>query len=233
MKKESITIMIPAYNEEENLLKTVSSVSQILRDLFEKYEILLFDDCSTDDTAKIANQISKKNKRIKVIHNKRNMGLGYNYRKGVELAQYKYFSWVPADNEAKLDSVKYLLENAGKADIVVNYTVNKEVRSHLRRIISYGFTQSLNLLFGLDLRYYNGLAVYKSEILKNINVKTNSFAFQAEILIRLIKKGYSYLEVPMYIRKSGNTKIFRIRNFLGVIKTVFRLFLDINVSRKY
>ncbi|MFH0868836.1 MAG: hypothetical protein V1839_01270, partial [archaeon] len=58
------------------------------------------------------------------------------------------------------------------------------------------------------------------------------FAYQAEVLIRLFKKGYSYKEVPFYIEKTEGTTSFRIENMIGLFFTVLRLFFEINILKK-
>ena len=102
----SITIMVPAYNEEENLEKAVRKYDRIAKRFFDKnYEILIFDDYSTDRTGKIADALARENQRIKVIHNKPNKGLGYNYREGVRLARYKYYIGLSGEGDANQKSI--------------------------------------------------------------------------------------------------------------------------------
>ena len=91
-----------------------------------------------------------------------------------------------------------------------------------------------NALFGLNLRYYNGLCVYKKEILTALPKTENSFAFAAEILIRMLKSGASYVEIPCEIRaqSSGKTSAFSFKNILNVISKICRLFWEIRIKRK-
>ncbi len=70
----------------KNIWQNCQGISRLLRDMFKDYKILIFDDCSSDKTGEIAEDLARKHQKIKVIHNKRNMGLGYNFRQGVKLA---------------------------------------------------------------------------------------------------------------------------------------------------
>ncbi|MBW2993637.1 glycosyltransferase family 2 protein [Candidatus Woesearchaeota archaeon] len=165
MKKESITMMVSAYNEEKHLEKAVTGLNNLLENMFEEYEIIIFDDKSSDQTGKIADDLAKNDARIKVVHNKVNKGLGYNYRESVRLAKYDYFSFIPGDDGVQANSIKSILEFIGTADIIIPFTANTHVRPAFRRIMSWGFTAILNLLFGMHLNYYNGMVVHKTDIL--------------------------------------------------------------------
>lgn len=231
--KPSISFIIPALNEEGNLALAVVEVLGALDDDFSTYEILIFDDGSSDNTGRIADDLAAGNKNIKVIHNGRTMGFGYNYREGVRLAKCDYLIMIPGDNEMPGSSIKEILRHTGSADIIIPYVINKEVRSFFRRIISRTGMTIINLLFGLRIKYYNGPVLHKSEIIKTVPLTTSGFAYQIEALVRLLKSGYSYVEVGMNIRirECGTTKIFRIKNLASVAKTVIKLFWEIHFKR--
>ena len=220
---ESITVIIPAYNEEANLARAVRNYEGAVRSTFEDYELIIFDDCSRDRTGEIADELAGKNKRIRVVHNSRNMGLGYNFKRGAELSEKEYCILLPGEGEVLGSSIREVLSHKGEADIIITYVGNSEVRQLSRRILSWSFTALLNLLFGHNLRYYNGPVLYRAKMLENIKMTTNSFAYQAEILIRLFKKGHSHKEVPFYIEKTEGTSSFRLKNIIGILFTVIEI----------
>lgn len=232
--KPTISVIVPALNEEKNISLAVEAICNAIDEKFKDYEIIIFDDCSKDRTGNIAEELATKNKKIKVIHNEKTMGFGYNYRKGVELSTYEYISMIPGDNEISSDSIKDMYSAIGKADMVVPYTVNYWVRPLPRQCLSYLFTKTLNFLFNLKLNYYNGPVIHKREIIKSISFSTNSFAFQVEALVKLIKSGHSFIQVGMYLveRRYGKSKAFRLKNIIGVLKTVVTLFLDVYLFKK-
>ena len=75
MKKPTLSVVVPAYNEEENLSKAVENLLSAVKNKCGDYEILIFNDCSKDKTGVIADKLASKNKKIKAIHNERNRGL--------------------------------------------------------------------------------------------------------------------------------------------------------------
>lgn len=229
---KSITVMIPAYNEEKNLTFAVKKFESAVKEVFEDYEFIIFNDCSTDKTKEIADNLSKENKKILVVHNKQNMGIGYNYREGIKLSQKKYYMMIPGEGEVNADSIKELLKHVGESDILIPYIENSNVRAIHRRIISKTLTTLLNFLFCLNIKYYNGSVIHKTDILRKVKMTTNSSAYQVEILIRLLKKGYSYKELPYRVAKTNGTESFRIKNLYNFLSTILKLFYEIIIKNE-
>lgn len=233
----TVSVIIPALNEEDNLAGTVSTVLDAIGDRFSDHEVLIVDDGSTDGTGHIADHLAAQDPRIRVIHNPQNLGLGRNYAKGVELAHMEYVAWFPGDNELPPQAVRAVLEAIGSAEIVVPYITNPNARGVIRRLISASFVWLLNLLFGLRLQYFNGPSVYRRTLLSSVPIRSSGFACFAAILIRLILMGHSYIEIPIPtgIRQHGRTKAFRLKNLASVIATVAGLFWDVHVRdrRRY
>ena len=231
--KKTVTIFIPAFNEEKNIEGAVESALNVVKTRSADYEIIILDAFSSDKTGEIADRLASENKNIRVIHRKKWLGLGANYMEGARQASMDYFVLFPGDNEISGVSLSESLALLSETDIIIPYTMNTEVRAPHRRIISKAFVILLNTLFNLKLRYYNGNAVYKTKVLKNLTINSQDFAYNAEILIKLIKSGHSYLETGMKIKPITNkTALFNIRNIFGVIKTISLLFYDVNIKNR-
>lgn len=108
--KPSISVIIPALNEEGNIAATVNEVLKAIGQRFPDHELLIFNDGSSDKTGEIADNLVAKNGHLKVIHNSQTMGLGYNYRKGVELAQHDFVILIPGDNEISGRSIEDMFD---------------------------------------------------------------------------------------------------------------------------
>lgn len=233
--KNSLTIVIPAYNEEPTLRAVVAKVGRLAARYASDYEVIVVDDASTDRTGAILDELAVENVHIRAIHNPKNMNFGWNFRKGLELARMQYVSFIPGDDDISEDSLERMIGAIGKTDFVLLYHSNYEARHWLRRIVSKLFVRMMNFLFGLTVRYYNGPAMFRTEVLRAVPMSTFSFAFVAEIVVTLIKRGYSYMEVPMTLRperKGVNLRVFRPRNTWGVIKTVARLWWHVRIRHR-
>lgn len=225
--RPSITIIIPAYNEAGNIENTVRSILSVMKKLaHDQFEILVFDDNSTDNTGKIADSLALESNYIKIIHNKPNKGFGYNYQKGIELAQYDYSVMFPGDNVITESSIQNLISKTGESDIIISYVANPELRTFSRRTISRVFTMLVNFLFGLNIIYYNGSPIIKTSLVRATPRTASGFAYMAEILVQLIKSGHKYIEVPTKIqpRTYGNSTALKPKNFYSVGKTLLKLF---------
>ena len=231
----TLSVIIPALNEEDNLGGAVTTVLDAIGDKFTDYEVLILDDGSTDHTGEIADELATHNPRIRVIHNQRNMGLGSNYTRGVELARMDYVAWFPGDNEVPEQAVRTILDAIGSAEIIVPYIANPHVRAWSRRLISASFVRLLNLLFGLRLRYFNGPSVYSRTLLSSVPIQSSGFACFAALLIRLILSGHSYIEIaiPTGIRQHGRTKAFRLKNLVSIFSTIAGLSWDVYVRERH
>jgi len=232
--RRTVSVIIPAFNEEKNIEAAVKSVLFAVNGSVSDYEIIIIDDCSNDHTADIAGKIACQNHRIKVHRNGKNMGFGYTYRKGVELSRHEYISLINADNEILPQSISEMYGMLGEADIIIPFTINQKDRPPVRMCLTFFSTKMLNFLFGLNLRYYNGFVIYKKEDIKRFNFSTNSFAFQVEALVKLIKSGRSFAQVGTYFmpRKYGKSKVFHPRNVFGVLKTILQLFIDTRILHR-
>jgi len=229
----SLTVIVPCLNEEGNIRGTVESVKDAVRrsGRFTSWEIIIFNDGSTDRTGEIIDNLEKAEPSVRAVHNPENRGFGYNYTEGVRLATGEYVIMVPGDNEIPSDAIAAVFSRAGDADIVVPYTANTWVRPLSRRVVSRAFVALMNTLFGLRLTYYNGTCLIRAEHLRLVPMKTWGFAYMAAILTRLIKAGASYVEVGVNIqeRESGATKAFRPKNVMSVARAIMVLFRDVRV----
>lgn len=232
---KSVSIIIPAYNEETKLMPTVSFALEALsRHNIADFEIIIFDDASTDRTGEVADELVKKYSQIKVIHNPKNMNLGFNFVRGIQLAKKEFVGMVPGDNEIDPETLDNVFNALGRADIVMTYIQNPEVRPWGRRFLSATYIIIINTAFGFKMRYYNGGCYFKTSMAKKVPVYTHGFAYMTEILVKLLKSGATYVEVPMINRdrERGATKAFRLKNIISVFKTFLTLFWEVQVLRK-
>lgn len=232
-KKKGLSIIVPCLNEEGNIRATVRSIKEAVSNAGAviDYEIIIIDDGSTDSTGTVIDSLAAGERRITAVHNGRNMGFGYSYTEGVRRAAKEYIVMVPGDNEIPTEAMEKIFSHAHTADVLIPYTANTEVRKPSRRALSRLFVIGMNLLFGLDLRYYNGTCVIRSSLLKKTPMKTCGFAYMASILVRLIRSGAVFAEIGVDIRQreSGTSKALRPASVFSVLQAVAVLFWDVRV----
>jgi glycosyltransferase involved in cell wall biosynthesis len=179
--RPKVTFIVPCYNEAANISSVIAEIDATVAAIgITAFEINIVDDCSTDDSAKIVAAHAVEKQYVKLIRNQRNMGFGGAYKEGVKYATGTYVIMVPGDNAHPHDSLIPILRRAGEADIIIPYVTNPETRSWRRRAVSFAFTTLMNTLFGLRVPYFNGTVLHKTDLLRSIEIQTNSFAYQAE-----------------------------------------------------
>lgn len=227
-KARSLSVVIPALNEQGNIQGSLDSVMVAAEKHFEDYEIIVVNDGSTDRTLEIVETNMARNPRIRVVSHEKPWGFGASYHDGRRHATKTFTVMVHGDNAFDPGTLSNFFSNAGKADVVCGYIANPEARSWTRRIISFAYTTAMNVLFWMHLRYFNGLQIHRTEWLQRADIRSDGFGFQAELLIKAIKQGYSYVQVPTIHTErpgGGETKIFKFKNVRSVARTVAGLFL--------
>lgn len=225
INRNSVSILISAFNEEQNIQNAVDSVKRALKNTVLDWEIIIVNDGSTDNTGEICQKLSSKDKRIVLINHSVNRGLGVVFRAAVAKSSKKYFTLFPGDNEMDWRSLRDLLRNKNNVDIVFSYTTGPVKRPLYRRLCSTAFTIVTNVLFGLQVKYYNGPFILKTGLLKKLQLKANDYLIFAEIKIRLLKSGASFKETPFKNlgRKHGKSKAFSLGNIISTLETLAML----------
>ena len=219
----SLSVIIPAYNECENILATLENVTGALAPLSLPHEIIIIDDGSSDTTADLVTTAQSRFPSVRLLKNDRNMGFGWSYHRGVEAASLSYVVMVHGDNAWGRDTLGGLFSQLGRADIIVGYTRNMwRSRNWRRTVVSKTFTLLVNVITRRRLRYYNGLQIHRASVLKSLRIESRGYGFQAEVLVKALRVASTYREVPMDLieRTRGESQAFRLKNVADVVRTL-------------
>lgn len=228
MKRLFLSVIMPALNEERNILSAINSTLEALDHFDIDGEIIVVNDGSTDKTEDLINDIVGKHTRVKMIKHDVPQGIGASFWDGIDTAKGDIVLMLPGDNENDpIEIFRYviLLEHV---DIVVPFIFNREVRSLFRNALSFIYRFIINTTFLVNFNYTNGTVLYRKSILKELDYRSKSFFFQTDILVRTVKKGYLFAEVPyrLDLRKEGISKAVSFPSLLKVIQGYCRLVRD-------
>jgi len=228
-QRPHVSFVVPCYNEAAHIADTVAEIEAAAAESdTPSYEIVVVDDCSRDQSAAIVTTLMTTKTHLRLVRNSENLGFGGAYKEGVRHAEGHYAIMVPGDNAHPRDSLTPILRKAGDADIIIPHVTNMHTRSRRRQMASHGFTWTVNLLFGLDVPYFNGTVLHKTDLLKSIEIKTDGFAYQAEALVKLIRRGASFSSVGIAIDESRAKRMsaFRPKNVYRVLRAIAALWFD-------
>lgn len=235
MRRENIklSVCVPALNEENSLVFSIEDLVSQLNNAIGRLEIIIVNDGSSDKTYSVAENLSKKYSFIKIINHQKSFGIGVCYKEALEIATGNFFTWFPADGEDSAKEIIKYFDYLNNNVVVTGYHLGNDPRSIIRKIISKLYTAIINIIFGLKVIYYNGLAIYPIETLKNISFISTGFAFNAELIIRSIKKGCQIKQVPtvLNVRDNGKSKALTFKSFYAVVRDVLVIFFDIRRSK--
>lgn len=226
-------MVIPALNEERNISAAVQKSLAACKKFGIDGEIIVVDDGSWDRTPVILKEIKKKHSKVSVISHKIPSGIGTAFMAGVQRARGAAVVMIPGDNENRPEDILRFFGLMKKVDIIVPFVHNAELRNRWRRVISSLYRLIISFSFGTTLNYYNGTVIYRTRLIRPLPIHSRGFFYQAEILIRSLRQGAVFAEVPVLLqnRGHGKSKAISLKSLRGVISDFLRLFWEIHFLR--
>ena len=219
----SVSVVIPMYNEEAYVDRSVTSARGILEEMGCDWEIVIVDDASTDATARRAEAIAAADPRVRVIHNAVNRRLGGTLRAGFAAARKDLIFYTDADlpvDYGELPRAVHLLE-CQQADLLAGYRFDRTSEGLHRAVYTIGYHVLIRLLFGLRIRDVNfAFKLFRRSLLQTIALKSEGSFIDAELLLRARKAGAVMIQMGLdyFPRTRGPSKL----SSLGVIAAILR-----------
>jgi len=224
----TLTVIMPALNEEANISLALQNTLGALDSLQNDSEIIVVNDGSTDRTAEIIREFKEKDARVRSIDHDQPQGIGAAFWEGVDAADHEVVVMLPGDNENDPWEISRYFGLLEHVDIVIPFVYNKETRSLFRNFLSLAYRFIINTTFGVYFNYTNGTVLYRKSVIIDAPYRSAGFFFQTDILIRSIKRGYLFAEVPYRLgqRIEGKSKAVSYPSLVKVIKGYLRLVGD-------
>ncbi|MBA7635408.1 Undecaprenyl-phosphate 4-deoxy-4-formamido-L-arabinose transferase [subsurface metagenome] len=227
--KGKISVIIPAYNEGDNIENTIKETIKVFEQVGSKYEIIVVDDGSEDDTFLLVKKVSDNNDHVKVIKcSDTNMGKGFAIKSGFEQVSGDLVVFMDADLDLHPEQIRILFKHLKEKDADVAIGSKRHPDSIVdypwyRKIMSDVYYLLILILFNLPIRdTQTGLKMFKykpiKEAFKRILVKR--FAFDLELLLIIHKLGYKIIDAPVKL-------VFKPKKFRSVgLNAIFHVLWD-------
>lgn len=223
-----VSVIIPAYNEEEGIASTLRNIAEMGLD--KKYEIIVVNDGSVDNTAKIVKDYAN----VKLISHDNNLGYGAALKTGIKYADGEIIVITDADGTYPNERIPDLVQTfeEGNFDMVVGARIGKNARIPLmRKPAKWIINKLANYLTDTQIPDLNsGLRVMKKGVLEKFtNILPNGFSFTSTITLAILTNGYSLKYVTIdYFKREGKSKIKPIQDTLNFIQLIIRTVLYFN-----
>jgi glycosyltransferase involved in cell wall biosynthesis len=221
----SISVFFPCYNEQDNVARTVEQAIAVLKKINADFEVIIVDDGSSDATGQIADEISCKESRVKVVHHHPNLGYGAALQSGFKAATKKFVFFTDGDGQFDISEMPPLLPLMSQFDIVCCYRLNRK-DNIIRRLNGWAWTKLVCFLLNIKIRDVDcAFKLYKREIFDNIRMSSMGALINAEILARAVRKGYSITQkgVHHYPRTAGTQTGANLKVILRAFKELYKL----------
>lgn len=214
MHKKGISLVIPAYNEEDRILDTAEAYYKYLSRNFTKYELIIACNNCSDNTPKIAENFCRGKKAV-FLNFPYYTGKGGAVIEGFRKAKNELAAFVDADNSTTPEEFDKLVRNADNCKVIIasralSSSILKTKQPFPRRFLGMCFRSLVNILFSLNIKDTQcGAKIFPKKALAAVlpTLKSSGFAFDVEILWKLKKKGFSILEVPIAWNDSGRSSV--------------------------
>jgi glycosyltransferase involved in cell wall biosynthesis len=226
----SLSIVLPAYNEEENVASAVEEVSATAQQLGVDYEIILVNDGSTDRTGEIARELEQRIPNFRLVEHYPNRGYGGALKAGFAAATKDLIAFTPADKQFVFGEIIRLLERIDQADIVSGYRANRQ-DPFIRKFNALGWNTLVRVLFGYLCRDIDcGFKLFRREVLDHVNVISNGAMIDTEFLAGAKARGFriAEAEVTHLPRVAGHPTGANVRVILKAFRDLARFRLRLS-----
>ena len=230
---KSISLMFPLYKDRRTVKIMITKSLKILKKTKKKFEIIIVDDGCPENSGKIASDIAKKNKKIKVFFHKKNLGYGAAIKTGLKNCKYECIFATDGDNEYDVNDLQKLLRAYKNNDLVITFRHKKKY--NISRItISWIYNILLRILFRTNFKDIStGSRLINRKLTKKIKLNSNSPFIGAELAIKSKYAGFQVNQIGIhtYPRTFGQGSSVSLKNIILTIRDMVLLFIKLKFKK--
>lgn len=213
---EGLSVIFPAYGEEENVGFMVDSIMEVLRCLGVPGEVIVVDDGSTDGTASVTREICRRDPRVKLVSHPSNLGIGRAVWSGIGASTMPWIFYTDCDGQFDLRELSVLWDLRHGADVVSGFRRGRQ-DPLMRLLYSFAYNSLAYLLFWGGFRDVDAsFKLFRRDIFSRFDVRSNSSVADLELLLLPRMLGMRVVQVPVshYPRRAGTVSCESFRRGL-------------------
>jgi len=233
-----ISIIIPARDEEETILRCLDETMVVMDGLGFSYELIVVDDGSRDRTYEFAKEKARKFGNVKVLKSNPNQGKGYAMKKGLSQASGNLVMYMDADLSILPSGIPTFIHGIKDADVVVGSKRHPQSQITYplhRRFLSKCFNLLVRVMFKPRISDTQaGLKLFRREVLEEVlpRLLVKRYAFDVELLVNADKRGYRMVEAPIIVRH-GKKERMTFREIFHMAIDLLAIFYRLHFTKTY
>lgn len=231
-----LSVVLPAYNEAENIEEVVDKIDRIARQMKLKYELIVVDDGSKDETRKKAINCANNKSHIRVVSYRKNMGKGHAIKTGFMHTLGNFVIFMDSDLDVEPGCIVRYIKALKYGDLAIASKWHPESNIKVplvRKLLGHSFNVLVRLLTGLKVNdTQTGLKAVRRDALKKFfhKLAINRYAFDVELLVVANISGLKIVELPVNLRIN---RLFYIKDALGMFFDLLRIAYRLKISKSY
>ena len=224
----SLSIVLPAHNEEGNIAQAIGGACSIARELAPAWEIIVVDDGSTDETARVVAEIARESPQVRLIRFAANQGYGAALRAGFAATRGDLVFYTDSDLQFDVSDLRYMLPLLNNSDVVVGFRVYR-YDAVLRCMASWVYNRLVRVLFRVKVRDVDcSFKLFRRGFFEVVDLETSDFFIDTEIVAKARRWNFRIVEkgVRHYPRRAGESSV-RTSHVLQTLRTIARMWIRI------
>ena len=196
--RHGISVVLPAYNEQENIVTSVTTATAVCSALFVDHEIIVVDDGSSDRTADLVKTIALRDPSVRLVQHNPNRGYGEALRSGFNAATKDLIFFTDADNQFDLWELERFIPWIDKVGVVAGYRMNRE-DPPMRRFNAWGWNLLVRSLFCVPVRDIDcAFKLFRREVFDVVDLESVGAMVNTELMVKIGRSGVSIVEIGVH-----------------------------------
>ena len=235
--RPSVSLVIPMFNEEENIEHAIACAAEALEDCSDDWEIIIVDDASTDRSAEIVERLAEADRRIRLLRHQANQKLGGTLRTGYAAVTRSLVVYMDADLPFDPHVIGRAIQalRVTRADMVAGYRLDRTAEGLRRTVYSYLYNSLIGLLFGWPHRDINfSFKLMRREVLQAVELRSEGSLIDAELIVKAKNLGFviQQLGLDYFPRTRGLSTLSSPAVIGKILRELVRLYPEMRHPRR-